>query len=64
MISEKEYALAMWDKTNPQTFRQARKALTSEHLSVTEGTLRVYYSAWKKSHGIQRRYSKRDKPGE
>lgn len=57
-ISEKEYALAMWDLVKPQTFRQAKRALTTEHMSCTDGTLRVYFSFWKKSHGIQRRYRK------
>lgn len=63
-ISEKEYALAMWDLVKPRTFRQAKRALTTEHMSCTDGTLRVYFSQWKRSHGIQRRYKRSEKKDE
>lgn len=57
-ISEKEYALTVWYLVMPQTFRQAKRALTPKHISCTDETLRVYFSQWKKSLGIQRRYRK------
>jgi hypothetical protein len=63
-ISEKEYAFAMWDEAKPQTFRQAKKALVTDHMSCTDGTLRAYFSQWKKSHGIQRRYRKSEQADE
>ena len=57
-MTDKEYVLGVWDYARPQSFRQAKKVVAEAELSCSEGTLRAYFSAWKKSHGIQRRYRK------
>lgn len=55
---KKESIFVVWDNTEPKTFRKAKSVVDLEWLGLTEGTLRVYFSQWKKSHGIQRRYRK------
>lgn len=59
-VSTKDRVFALWWVYKPKTFRQARQhvLLLDEPADVTEGTLRVYFSQWKRSHGIQRRYRK------
>lgn len=64
MSSDKELVFKKWDSGLPSTFRKA-KALVGEYETVvTEGTLRAYFSQWKRSHGIQRRYKRSEKKDE
>lgn len=62
--SDKELVFQKWDEGLPSTFRKAKALVGKYGVVVTEGTLRVYYTAWKKSHGIQRRYNKRERADE
>lgn len=65
-ISDKEWAFAVWEGADPKpkTFRQAKALIKPGDISPTEGTLRVYFSQWKRSHGIQRRYKRSEKKDE
>lgn len=63
-MNSKECVFSIWDNAEPKTFRKAKSVVNLEGLGITEGTLRAYFSQWKKSHGIQRRYRKSEKKDE
>lgn len=62
-FSAKEACFVVWDQVEPRSFRQAKNAVADVFgvKRITEGSLRVYYSKWRKANGIQRRYVRRVK---
>lgn len=63
-VSSKDDVFTVWDNVEPKTFRKAKGVVDIEGLGLTEGTLRAYFSQWKRSHGIQRRYRRSEKKDE
>lgn len=61
MSSDKELVFKKWDNGLPSTFRKAKALVEEYETVVTEGTLRVYYSQWRRTNGIQRRYKRSEK---